>query len=89
VNIHYQFFLVYVTVERIDYDHTGKFQLAYELNKSNNNEKCIHVIRDKCAADVNTINRNYFLLERFLLRRQYEFLRPLRVRLQPFLKRHV
>jgi phosphatidylserine decarboxylase len=27
--------------------HTGKFELAYELNKSNENEKCIHVINNK------------------------------------------
>ena len=50
LDIHYQFFPVSGKVERIDYDHTGKFQLAYELNKSNDNEKCIHVIRNKYGA---------------------------------------
>jgi len=47
LDIHYQFFPVSGTVERVDYDHTGKFELAYELNKSNGNEKCIHTIRNK------------------------------------------
>ena len=47
LDIHYQFFPVSGTVERVEYDHTGKFELAYELNKSNANEKCIHVIRNE------------------------------------------
>lgn len=47
LDIHYQFFPVSGKVQRVDYDHTGKFQLAYELNKSNDNEKCIHTIRNK------------------------------------------
>ena len=50
LDIHYQFFPVSGTVERVDYDHTGKFELAYEYNKSNQNEKCIHVIRNKYGA---------------------------------------
>ena len=47
LDIHYQFFPVSGTVKRVDYDHTGKFELAYELNKSNQNEKCIHVIHNE------------------------------------------
>jgi phosphatidylserine decarboxylase len=47
LDIHYQFFPVSGTVKRIDYDHNGKFELAYELNKSNDNEKCIHVINNE------------------------------------------
>jgi phosphatidylserine decarboxylase len=47
VDIHYQFFPVSGTVKKIDHDHTGKFELAYEFNKSNKNEKCIHVINNK------------------------------------------
>ena len=47
LDIHYQFFPVSGTVERVDYDHTGKFELAYEFNKSNQNEKCIHTIRNQ------------------------------------------
>jgi phosphatidylserine decarboxylase len=47
LDIHYQFFPVSGKVKDITYDHTGKFELAYELNKSNENEKCIHVINNK------------------------------------------
>jgi phosphatidylserine decarboxylase len=46
LDIHYQFFPVSGYVKQVDYDHTGKFELAYELNKSNANEKCIHVINN-------------------------------------------
>ncbi len=46
-DIHYQFFPVSGKVKDIVYDATGKFELAYELNKSNENEKCIHVINNK------------------------------------------
>ena len=44
LDIHYQFAPVSGTVKKIDYDATGKFALAYELNKSNDNEKCIYSI---------------------------------------------
>jgi phosphatidylserine decarboxylase len=47
IDIHYQFFPVSGKVKDIKYDATGKFELAYELNKSNNNEKCIHVINNR------------------------------------------
>ena len=47
LDIHYQFFPVSGYVKQVDYDHTGKFELAYELNKSNANEKCIHVINNE------------------------------------------
>ena len=47
LDIHYQFFPVSGRVKDINYDATGKFELAYELNKSNDNEKCIHVINNK------------------------------------------
>jgi phosphatidylserine decarboxylase len=47
LDIHYQFFPVSGKVKDIIYDATGKFELAYELNKSNDNEKCIHVINNK------------------------------------------
>ena len=47
LDIHYQFFPVSGKVKDIIYDPTGKFELAYELNKSNDNEKCIHVISNK------------------------------------------
>jgi phosphatidylserine decarboxylase len=47
LDIHYQFFPVSGKVKDIIYDATGKYELAYELNKSNENEKCIHVINNK------------------------------------------
>jgi phosphatidylserine decarboxylase len=47
LDIHYQFFPVSGIVKDIIYDKTGKFELAYELNKSNDNEKCIHVINNR------------------------------------------
>jgi phosphatidylserine decarboxylase len=47
LDIHYQFFPVSGKVKDIIYDPTGNFELAYELNKSNDNEKCIHVINNK------------------------------------------
>ena len=42
LDIHYQFFPVSGKIKDIIYDATGKYELAYELNKSNENEKCIH-----------------------------------------------
>lgn len=47
LDIHYQFFPVSGEVKQIKYDANGKFELAYELNKSNENEKCIHVINNQ------------------------------------------
>ena len=38
LDIHYQFFPVSGKVKDIKYDDNGKFELAYELNKSNENE---------------------------------------------------
>lgn len=47
LDIHYQFFPISGKVKDIIHDHTGKYELAYELNKSNDNEKCIHIINNK------------------------------------------
>ena len=46
-DIHYQFSPIKGIVKDIKYDATNKFNLAYELNKSNENEKCIHTISNK------------------------------------------
>jgi phosphatidylserine decarboxylase len=46
LDIHYQFFPVSGKVTSVQHDANGKFELAYELNKSNDNEKCIHVIEN-------------------------------------------
>lgn len=47
LGIHYQFSPVSGTIKDFKYDKTGQFELAYELNKSNNNEKAITTIQNK------------------------------------------
>jgi phosphatidylserine decarboxylase len=47
MDIHYQFYPVSGTVSDLKYDCSGKFDLAYELNKSNKNEKSIYTITNK------------------------------------------
>ena len=44
LDIHYQFYPVSGKVTSIVYDNTGKYELAYNINKSKDNEKCIHTI---------------------------------------------
>lgn len=46
-DIHYQFLPVSSIVKDVKYDYTGKFKLAYELNKSNENEKVITTLTNK------------------------------------------
>jgi phosphatidylserine decarboxylase len=46
-DIHYQYYPVSGIVKDIKYDATGKFSLAYELNKSNENEKSITTLVNK------------------------------------------
>jgi phosphatidylserine decarboxylase len=43
-DIHYQFAPINGIVKKITYDPSGKFNLAYELDKSNKNEKAIYTI---------------------------------------------
>lgn len=43
-DIHYQYFPCDGKIKDIIYDDTGVFNLAYKLNKSNLNEKCIHIL---------------------------------------------
>ena len=47
LDIHYQFCPVSGIIKDFKYDRTGQFELAYELNKSNNNEKVITTIQNK------------------------------------------
>lgn len=47
LDIHYQFSPLSGIIKDIKYDRTGKFSLAYELNKSNENEKAITTITNK------------------------------------------
>ena len=47
LDIHYQFAPVRGEIIDKKYDATGKFELAYELNKSNQNEKAIYTIRSE------------------------------------------
>lgn len=46
-DIHYQYYPISGIVKDIIHDLTGNFNLAYELNKSNDNEKYIHYIQTK------------------------------------------
>jgi phosphatidylserine decarboxylase len=46
LDIHYQFYPVSGTITDIKYDATGNFNLAYEYNKSNSNEKSIITINN-------------------------------------------
>ncbi len=46
-DIHYQYYPVSGIIKDIKYDPTGKFSLAYELNKSNENEKSITTLVNK------------------------------------------
>lgn len=47
LDVHYQYYPISGTIKDLKYDHTGNFNLAYELNKSNNNEKIITTISNK------------------------------------------
>lgn len=46
-DIHYQYAPINGVVEDITPDYTGKFHLAHKLNKSDDNEKVIHTIRNQ------------------------------------------
>lgn len=46
-DVHYQYCPVSGIIKNVKYDATGKFKLAYELNKSNENEKSITTISNK------------------------------------------
>jgi|UniRef100_A0A6C0HE89 phosphatidylserine decarboxylase len=46
-DIHYQIVPITGVLTDVKYDNTGKFELAYKVNKSNKNEKAIHTILNK------------------------------------------
>lgn len=46
-DIHYQIYPISGILTNILYDNTGKYELAYKVNKSNKNEKAIHTILNK------------------------------------------
>ena len=46
-DIHYQLYPIGGILTNILYDNTGKYELAYKVNKSNQNEKAIHTIINK------------------------------------------
>ena len=47
LDIHYQFAPIAGKITDIQYDATGKFELAYDLNKSRDNEKSIFTIENR------------------------------------------
>lgn len=46
-DIHQQTFPVSGLITDVKYDATGKFNIAYKVNKSNDNEKIIHTLKNK------------------------------------------
>lgn len=46
LDVHYQYYPVSGTITDIKYDRSGRYALAYELNKSNENEKAITTIKN-------------------------------------------
>lgn len=46
-DIHWQLNPIDATVESVNYDNTGKFELAYDFNKSRDNEKNITIYKTK------------------------------------------
>lgn len=46
-DVHQQTFPVSGVVTDVKYDATGKFNIAYKVNKSNDNEKVIHTLHNK------------------------------------------
>jgi phosphatidylserine decarboxylase len=44
-DIHYQTYPINCIVEKITWDRTGQFNLAYDLDRSSNNEKVIHTLQ--------------------------------------------
>jgi phosphatidylserine decarboxylase len=47
LDVHVQYFPCEAVISDIIYDKTGKFELAYNVNKSRYNEKCIHKLSTK------------------------------------------
>lgn len=51
---HYQYHPVGGKVQSVEYDATGRFELAFDLNKSVKNEKAIHTVRNDRGVFVTT-----------------------------------
>ena len=47
VDVHIQYFPTSGYISNIIYDDVGKYELAYKVNKSKYNEKCIHTLNTK------------------------------------------
>ncbi len=62
-DVHYQFAPISGKITEIKYDPTGQFNLAYELNKSNQNEKMIYQLENKRGKFI------IYLIAGFLVRR--------------------
>ena len=72
LDIHYQLNPIDGFIDNIKYDPTGKFELAYELNKSNENEKSItsYITKDKKHQ------LQLFQIAGFVARRIRTYVRP-------------
>ena len=63
MDIHVQYFPCEAVISDIIYDKTGKFKLAYNVNKSRYNEKCIHKLATK-FGDIDVYQIAGFLVRR-------------------------
>ena len=70
LDIHYQYIPIDGTLIKTDYDKTGNYALAYELNKSNDNEKAIHYLQTKHGTVV------IYQICGFLTRRIQYYIKP-------------
>ncbi len=66
-DVHYQFAPISGQFTEIKYDSTGQFNLAYELNKSNDNEKIIYSLENKRGKFI------IYLIAGYLVRRISNF----------------
>lgn len=63
-DVHFQYFPTNATFVKTTYDATGKFSLAYEMNKSNENEKSITEIKTKNGDSIFITQIAGFLVRR-------------------------
>jgi len=67
LDVHYQFAPISGQFTKINYDSTGQFNLAYELNKSNDNEKIIYTLENSRGKFI------IYLIAGYLVRRISNF----------------
>jgi phosphatidylserine decarboxylase len=63
LDVHVQYIPIDSTFISTAYDATGKFNLAYEMNKSNDNEKAITIIRPKHDSGESMQSNNIYITQ--------------------------